>query len=501
LRKNINIKTPIGTELVFELNPTQSEALQAYEDGYKFVCMGGAVRSGKTWLLGLLATLWSLIPGNVGVICRGTYQELHDVIWEETLKKFFFEPLFKGLYTYDKLNHYITLAPELGGACIRLMNLKDPTGKRVNVNKGLMGKGIGWFAIDQSEACWPQAFNTLLHRMSLNSVPFRRGFLNLNPAGRDWNWNYFINPATSRKDSKFIQTKTLDNKEHLPSDYIDSLFAMHKDYVDRYVEGNFTDWQGLIYPMFSEATHVVPPLSDLPSSFKLYLAIDHGLNNPVSIGLYTQLATGEVVRFDEYYQRGKFIPEYFEDIRCICKKWGRTKIDGFCVIDPTYNRRSAETGRDNEIAFRELSDETGFNMVPYKANNDVISGINRVASYLQIDPEKPNPFTKDGKTVSLVKGEFKKVEGSPSFFLTSNCHKAIEELQMYAWKETHDRNLDLEIVNDEKNFREEPNKKNDHTCDEIRYMLMSMPPPRVQHTNITPLRKQNQFRVSPVTGY
>lgn len=500
MRKNISIKSPLGHEVNFELNPTQSEALQAYDDGYKFVAMGGAVRSGKTWFLGLLATLWSLIPGNIGVICRGTYQELHDIIWEETLKKYFFEPLFKGLYKYDTINHYITLAPELGGSTIRLLNLKDPTGRRVNVNKGVMGKGIGWFAIDQSESCWPQAFNTLLHRLSLNSVPHRRGFLNLNPAGRDWNWNYFINPTTKRKDSKFIQTKTLDNKAHLPTDYIESLFAMHKDYIDRYVEGNFTDWKGLIYPMFSEAAHVIPPLQELPKGFKVYVGIDHGLNNPVSIGLYTIMPTGEVIRFDEYYARGKFIPEYFEDCRLMCKRWGKDKIDGFAVIDPSYNRRSAETGRDNEMAFRELSDQTGFNLVPYKANHDVLSGINRVASYLAIDKGRNNPFTKDGKTVFMGNnGEFTKIDGSPTFFITSNCQKAISELQGYSWKETHDKNLDIELSDDEKNFKEEPDKKNDHTCDEIRYMLISMPPPRTEVSNIIPIRAK--YRVSAVTGY
>ena len=502
--RTVKIDSPLGTTIEYDLNPTQAAAMDAFKDN-KFVVMGGAVRAGKTWMLGFMATMWSMWPGNVGVICRGTYEELHEIIWKGTLEKFFFKPLFDGLYKERMVSGHIRsvdLAPEIGGSRIQFMALKDPTGKRVNVNKGVMGKGIGWFAIDQSEACWPQAFNTLLHRLSLDCVPKRHGILNLNPAGRDWNWSYFINPATRRKDTFFLQSRTSDNAKYLPQDYMDSLYSMHDDYVDRYVEGNFTSWDGIIYPMFNEATHCIPPLQDLPPNLKVYVSIDHGVNNPVSIGFYTRLKTGEVIRFDEYYKRGDFIPDYFNACKDVCKRWGRTSIDGFAVIDPSYNKRDPVTGRDNEEAFRDLAKETGFNLVPYKAKNDVLSGINRVASYLSIDKSRRNPFTEDGKTLVIRDGQFDKVEGAPMFYITNNCKHAIQELGMYQWKESHDRDLDIEMGNDERNFREEPMKKNDHTCDEIRYMLMSMPPPRPDIEDVMPYRRKNyNYRVSEVTGY
>jgi len=502
--KTVKIQSPLGEKINFELNPTQAATMEAFEDN-KFVVMGGAVRAGKTWMLGLMATLWSMWHGNIGVICRGTYEELHEIIWKDTIEKFFFKPLFEGLYKVRTVSNHVRsveLAPEIGGSKIQFLALKDPTGRRVNVNKGVLGKGIGWFAIDQSEACWPQAFNFLVNRLSLSCVPKRHGFLNLNPAGRDWNWSYFINPATKRKDSFFIQSRLTDNAKYLPQDYIDSMNAMHGDYVDRYVEGNFTSWDGLVYPMLNEATHCIPPLQDLPKHQKIYVSVDHGMNNPVSIGFYTILSGGEVIRFDEYYQRGDFIPDYFDACRRICKKWGRDKIDGFAVIDPTYNKRDPFTGRDNETAFRELATDTGFNFVPYKAKNDVVSGINRVASYLTVQPGRKNPFTEDGKTITFQDGEFKKVDGAPMFFITTNCTKAIQEMGIYQWKETHDRDLDIEMGNDQVNYKEEPLKKNDHTCDEIRYMLMSMPSPKPELEDVMPYRrKKYNYRVSEVTGY
>lgn len=54
--------------------------------------------------------------------------------------------------------------------------------------------------------------------------------------------------------------------------------------------------------------------------------------------------------------------------------------------------------------------------------------------------------------------------------ITSNCSKAIWELKKYRYKVYASKKLQYE-----NNVQEEPQKKDDHACDSLRYMIMTRP--------------------------
>jgi hypothetical protein len=58
----------------------------------------------------------------------------------------------------------------------------------------------------------------------------------------------------------------------------------------------------------------------------------------------------------------------------------------------------------------------------------------------------------------------------PTLYVTKNCINTIREMQRYRWAKWVSRK-----ANEEKNKQEQPVKKDDHTCDMLRYAISSRP--------------------------
>jgi len=470
----------------YTLNPSQTEAYNAFTQGFKFVGHGGGVRSGKSFLGMLLAYKWSMeMPGNVGIIVRNTYKEIEGILFYELLRKFFLDKfLTPKQWRYRTKTYTVEFD---NGSMIIFQALRSSRGEAIDISKALMGRGLGWFVIDQAEMCSESHFNTLIHRLSLNTVPKRQGFVNFNPRGHDWCHKVFVDQGTKRPDCYFVQAKTEDNVTNLPSDYLHTVKnTMHKEWVSRWIDGSFENWDGLIYPMYSTPLHVVPPLNDLPKDQKLYLSIDPGLNNPTAVGFYTILQGGYVLKFDEYYQRGKLVKEWFREVKRMCERWGKEKIDGYCIIDPYSIKRSPDTGKSILDTLRELNQEHDFNLYPYPGDTDLFSGLDRVASYLVPDPSLMNPFTQK--------------LGSPRLFITHTCQKTLWELGQYKWSRSPDLDVDPERP-DFNNLPEKPLDRNNHAMDEMRHFLMRMPPATRQVSVKDYIRLKEYQPLYKATGY
>lgn len=467
------------------LNPSQSEVYQALLNGTKFVSYGGGVRSGKSYLGMLLAYKWSMErPGNVGIIVRNTYKEIEGILYQELLRKHFLDKfLEKKRWKLIPRVHTIEFD---NGSLIIFQALRSSQGEVIDISKALMGRGIGWFVIDQAEMCSESNFNTLVHRLSLPEGN-RQGFINFNPRGHDWCHKVFVDEGTRRPDSYFVQAKTEDNRSNLPDDYLKTVRnTMHKEWVARWIDGSFDNWDGLIYPMYTPVKHVVPPLNDLPKENKLYLSIDPGLNNPTAVGFYTLLPGGYVLKFDEYYQRGKLVKEWYREVKKMCKRWGKEKIDGYCVIDPYSIKRSPDTGKSILDTLNELNREHDFNLFPYPGDTDLFAGLDRVASYLAVDEALMNPFTL--------------TPGSPRLFITHTCQKTLWELAQYKWARSPDLDVDQERP-DFNNLPEKPLDRNNHAMDEMRHFLMRLPPASINVSVKDYVKMREHTPLYKMTGY
>lgn len=188
-------------------------------------------------------------------------------------------------------------------------------------------------------------------------------------------------------------------------------------FYERYIRGKWVIAEGLIYPMFGEASIV----DELPEGegASYYISCDYGTLNPFSAGLWCwdgRTAT----RVAEYYYSGrdtqasKTDEEYFEEVKRLA---GGRAIKSV-IVDPSA-ASFIEVLRRHHFPVR-------------KAKNDVINGIATTARYLQ-----------DG-TIKIYRG----------------CKDAIREFGLYRW--------------DDKSTEDRPIKDNDHAMDDIRYFAYTI---------------------------
>lgn len=197
--------------------------------------------------------------------------------------------------------------------------------------------------------------------------------------------------------------------------------------------GKFTTGEGLVYPEFNPDVHVIEPFP-IPREWQSNISIDPGLNNPTSCHFYAVDYDGNLYVVGEHYARGKSVDYHVEKIKEIAKtlNW-HTDSKGrlSALIDSASNQRTLAS----EKSVAELFYEKGI-LVNTNVNKDLYSGIQRVKSLLCQQP--------------------------PRLYIFKTCVNMIREIKGYWWG-ANDR----------------PKKIDDHAMDELRYMVMSLPPPAV----------------------
>ena len=217
--------------------------------------------------------------------------------------------------------------------------------------------------------------------------------------------------------------------------------------------GRFASAEGLVYPEFDEAVHVIEPFA-VPKEWQDNISIDPGLNNPLSAHWYAVDFDGNVYVIAEHYEAGRDIDYHAERIKDICARigWGVGRDGRVCaLIDSASKQRTLSSVK----SVAELFYERGI-CVDTNVDKDLFAGIARVKSYLKRD------------------------NGLPNIYIFSSCVQLIRELKGYFW-----------------GSGDVPRKVDDHALDELRYYLMKRPahtPPRVEKTAIQKDKERLQRR-------
>lgn len=118
----------------------------------------------------------------------------------------------------------------VNGSVIHFRDLKDGT--------GLGSMNLGWFYIDEAEEVEEQIFERLKGRLSHKNVGKPSGWLTSNPPNENhWIYKQFeLNP-----DLEYftIHASTYENKEYLPSGYIEDLEKLPPSWRKKYLEGQY----------------------------------------------------------------------------------------------------------------------------------------------------------------------------------------------------------------------------------------------------------------------
>lgn len=233
----------------------------------------------------------------------------------------------------------------------------------------------------------------------------------------------------------YVQKYKIFDNPFLPKAYVEGLCNEYEGtvYYGRYIEGEWTLAEGLIYPNYLDCYAETP--QDATASAYV-LSIDYGTMNAFSCGLWGKY--GDTwYRVDEYYYSGretgiqKTDGEYLEDILDMLSNYpiSGTAWQIKTIIDPSAASMIALLKKHGKFHVKE-------------ADNAVLDGIRET-------------------NTAMREGRIK---------VTDRCKSWKREVQGYVW--------------DDKSDEDKPVKVDDHAMDDTRYFVktMKITKPRSQYT-------------------
>jgi phage terminase large subunit-like protein len=273
-------------------------------------------------------------------------------------------------------------------------------------------------------------------------------------------WIYDDIYMAAKTDSKItvIEVDMTENPYLHPGEVDEFISGLSADDREARVRGKFVQVGGLIYKHFDPNKHVIDPVDPrLLATWEWYASLDHGFNNPTAWLWHAVSPDGKCITFAEHYVSGEVVDYHAKAVHEKNASLGR--VPDVYVGDPSIRNIDPITGTSIHLEYSKL----GIPIV--LANNDVVAGINRVASYLD----------------------------SGNLLITRNCQNLIQELLRYRWKTWASKR-----IGQQNNNHEVAHKKNDHAADSLRYFIMSRPD--LRPISGMPSAPKNPLSLSPAAS-
>jgi len=289
----------------------------------------------------LNAELWN--PGETGVVLAPTVPSLRNVLIPE-LRKW-------GYLSYGewKPSNKRWILPN--GSTV-IFESADNSRKI----QRLRGPNIAWFGMDEPSSIPKKAWDIMVGR--LRDGQYINSFITGTPKGYNWVYDKFVG-EDALDDVNVVRDVSTKDNPHLPDIYTEEIVEQYEGrFYEQEVLGQFTGFEGLIYPWFSDEHLVETPPDEYD---EVVYEADWGHNNPaVVLALVRQGDRWVVV--DEWYERRCTVNDQARAAEGLVDQWG----EGTIYCDPS-EPASIETLRREELDARQ-------------AANDVMPGIQHVAS-------------------------------------------------------------------------------------------------------------------------
>lgn len=454
----------------------------------KIQVMGGGFANGKTAAL-CIKTLQIArdYPGSNILLARSTYPKLRDTLLRE-----FFKWLPNGWQkSYNK-------APSptlelINGTTVNFRYVQQQGKQNASTTSNLLSATYDAIGVDQFDD--PEFeykdFTDLLGRLrgstkyvgSDATMPLtgpRYILCTLNPT-RNWFYRELVKPYLEWQKSgrvpdrlaqqlakfqttnvedfiQLIQGSTRENALNLDADYLRLLEATYSDVMAaRYIEGDWGAFQGLVYPKYDEATHLVS--EDQIRRWKFAAKItqwiecfDFGTRAPSCYLLGFQDSDYNVVFVDGYYEAGMSPETTIGHIRRIRADWNvPPDTQRPIYADPSTFRVTGGEYKTVGKSTAEVFRDGGMGVNFTRGNNDIKNGIIKVRTYLTPHNRHVCPFTGS--------------RPAPFLYFNRKLSFVDTEISDYYFQEP-------DIANSED---ERPQDKHDHAMDAIKYGLTDMP--------------------------
>lgn len=232
----------------------------------------------------------------------------------------------------------------------------------------LRGLNLAWAWMDEAAYLPEKVYQILNDRLRVGN--YRNLFVTTTPRGFNWLYDEFgdldgtVEPIA---DGQLVRTATTTSIMGVstrtnpanPEDYIEREERQHSGQsYKQEVQGEFVQFEGLVYPWFDDENLVDEPPADYD---EVVFGIDWGHNNPAVI-LAIVRDGAEWIVVDEWYERRCTVNDHSKAAESMIDRWG----PGTLYCDPS-EPANIETFRRDGLDAR-------------KAKNDVTPGIQHISS-------------------------------------------------------------------------------------------------------------------------
>lgn len=447
----------------------------------KIQIFGGGFGNGKTTAAVVKALqIAKDYPGSNGLVARATYPKLNATIRKEVVA------WCPKSWIKRDVNSKDNLIELKNGSIINFSYIAQGGKDKESSTSNLLSATYDYIVIDQVEdpEITEKDFLDLLGRLrgsttyqgedkTMPTTGPRWMILMCNPT-RNWVYRKLVKPlkdlAAGLNNPDLLvdehgeplidlfEGSTYDNKENLPEDFIATQEAAYKGQMrSRFLLGEWGAFEGLVYPQYDPTRHIIDHQEMLEyyyecqsfTDLSILEAYDHGIASPACYGYSFVDPFGNVFLLDGLYEKELTVSVLSREMRSIRSKYDFTPEDGHRIIaDPAVFRRSTGNAKSTGTTVSGLFKENGIKME--RGNNDILTGIAKIQSYLEIDEMHVHPITKQ--------------VGAPHLYVSSNLTWFDHEIVDYYWKK-----------DSAGEYEDTPTDRNDHAMDMTKYLLSKRP--------------------------
>lgn len=472
---------------------------QFQESRAKIQLFGGGFGNGKTTAAVIKGLkLAKEYPGSNGLIARSTYPKLNDTIRKEFYKWCPKSWIKRAVLSGDNLCELEN------GSIVNFRYIQQQGKNAESSSSNLLSATYDWIVVDQLEdpEIQEKDFLDLLGRLRGNakyegddpSMPHtgpRWLIACCNPT-RNWVFRKLVKPLQDYKIGlmnpdlmvdadgepiiELFEGSTYTNAENLEPDFIATLESAYKGQMrTRYLMGEWGAFEGLVYPQYRADVHMLQheQIVDFfarqvreglrPNIIEAY---DHGIASPACYGIGFTDSFGNAFLMDGFYEP-ELSPEKIanrikDHRRKIANEIGFEASFKPVLADPAIFRRGVGTSNTVGETVAGLLRQEGISCI--RANNNIVSGIAKVQSYLEIDHQHFHPIT----------GQL----GSPRLFISNRLQWFDDEIVDYYWKK-----------DTAGEYEDKPMDRKDHAMDMTKYFFTRCPKVSLYVRRVTELPK------------
>jgi len=218
------------------------------------------------------------------------------------------------------------------------------------------------------------------------------------------------------------------------------------------LRGEFVTLKGRVWPGFKRSVHVVDDY-EIPVAWPRFRAWDFGTRNPTAVLWGALTPDDQLVVYREHYQAGWTLSQHVNRVR-IAEGWvwAETGEDEEDRLEPPEKPEDGaedwEGAESIELTWADQEDpqqlmqlNTDHDMDAQPAMKSVRAGIDCVAERFRVN----------------------EISGKPALVILKSCINTIRELDTYVWADSTGGRTPDKVL-----------KKNDHTCDCVRYLAMGV---------------------------